>query len=90
MVGHVKIYKYEVPLLQRHNEVLLPQGAEPLAAGKQGAAYVMWVKVNLIPNRQYERRYFTWVGTGHDFPDTWEHVATLIDEPFVWHLMEER
>lgn len=83
------IWKYEVPFLSRSHEVLLPQGAEPLTAGKQGSAYVMWVRVNLLAN-QLESRNFTWVGTGHEFPETWVHVGTIQDEPFVWHLMEVR
>ncbi len=83
------VWKYEVPLLSRRHEVLLPQGAVPLAAGKQGSAYVMWAKVDPVGG-QIERRYFTWVGTGHTFPSYWEHVDTVVDGPFVWHLMEER
>jgi len=32
-------------------------------------------------------RLFTIVGTGAPHPDSYEHLATVFDPPFVWHLM---
>jgi hypothetical protein len=28
-------------------------------------------------------------GTGHEIPDDWEHVGTVQDGEFVWHIFEE-
>jgi hypothetical protein len=38
------------------------------------------------------RREFTVVGTGHPFPDDWQHVGTALAAggALVWHVMEVR
>lgn len=36
--------------------------------------------------RRVKLRFF---GTGHEIPDGWTHVGTVVTNPFVWHLYAE-
>lgn len=48
--------------------------------------FYIWVEGNIAaPKRE---RHFAIVGTGHGIEPTYQHLATAIDDAFVWHLYE--
>lgn len=38
----------------------------------------------------FTERKFMVIGTGAEYTDEWEYVASMIDSPFVWHLIERK
>ena len=90
------VYKYPGFQLQDH-EVMLPVGAKFLhwQASPDGQFFgplSAWFEVDT--DAPLEPRVFTVFGTGHPIPaDADElkfvHLATRIDDPFVWHLYEK-
>lgn len=92
--GARTVYKY-AEILADTVTLDLPVGARVLrvetARHRTQArdALVFWAQVDRdVPT---ERRTFRVFGTGHDMPDdvALEHVATVMDGPFVWHVFEE-
>jgi len=52
----------------------------------QNKQLCFWAVVN--PGDKETVREFMVVGTGHNFASTFDHVGTVQDPPFVWHLLE--
>lgn len=93
--GARTVYKY-AEILADTVTLDLPVGARilhvapsPAIAYGEQDALVFWVQIERdVPT---ERRTFRVFGTGHDMPDdvALEHVATVMDGRFVWHVFEE-
>ncbi len=80
----MKIYKYDVPFgaISAHRIYENPQF---VLAGIQDEIPRIWAKVS---GGERMIRKFTVVGTGHEFPDGWEHIGSFQHGSFVWHIME--
>lgn len=46
---------------------------------------MVWAEANV---HQPKTRIFEVFGTGHTVPEEAEHVCSVIDGPFVWHIYE--
>ena len=91
-----RIYKYEF----KKGSVEMPIGAKILSIQDQDHRLHIfqddrlddrlhiWALVDT--DAEYEFRYFTIVGTGHDFPeaDDYTYINTIQDRSFVWHIFE--
>ena len=70
---------------------MLPEGAQ-FVAGRMGAydTIDLWAEVDTEAERR-DRRVRVY-GTGHEQGDVdeFDHVATVFDGPFVWHVYVER
>lgn len=84
------VHKFLVPFadpeagplpVSRHAPVRLT-GLDP-RTGKPA----VWIEVETT-NPPGERRMAVF-GTGHELPDGWVHVGSMIDGSFVWHIYEE-
>jgi hypothetical protein len=80
-----RIYKYE---LKDGRGVEMPIGAKVLTIQTQNGLPYIWALVDT--DVECDFRYFTIVGTGHDFPeaDDFTYINTIQDGPFVWHIFE--
>jgi hypothetical protein len=80
-----RIYKYE---LKDGRGVEMPIGAKVLTIQTQNGLPYIWALVDT--DAECDFRYFTIVGTGHDFPnaDDFNYISTIQDVPFVWHIFE--
>lgn len=83
----MKIYKYvldfKLPVIR------LPYGAKFLHAGYQNRDLCLWYLVD--PEATEIKQKFKVIGTGHDVPDHLyhNHLFTVQDPPFVWHIFQE-
>lgn len=64
-----------------HSEV------EPLTKNSR-QRITLWVDVPDENNPLTRTRSFLVVGTGHGIPVHAQHLKTIFDSPFVWHLLE--
>lgn len=81
------IWKFEIPINDEYTEITMPMGARIVHVGYQHTdALFFWAIVDKDMPKQH--RTFRVVVTGHEFPDRWMHVGTVLMEPFVWHLLE--
>lgn len=78
------VYKYPLDL-NRETTVHLVAPAKVVHFGKQGSLYCVWVE-HPISGRPDTTITFYVVGTGHPIPEGYEHVQSIFDGPFVWHL----
>lgn len=75
------VYKYPVSF---GLVVSVPGPAKPVLFARQGEMLYAWIE---HPREAEEVTLaFVVVGTGHDVPDGMEHVQSLVDGDFVWHL----
>lgn len=80
------IFKY--PVRHGHiNRLTLPEPCDILHVGLQSGVVTMWARVPPTPVRTRDR-YFQVVGTGQPFPKSAEHLGTVQDGGYVWHLIE--
>jgi hypothetical protein len=80
-----RIYKYE---LKDGRGIEMPIGAKVLTIQTQNGLPYIWALVDT--DAECDFRYFTIVGTGHDFPeaDNFTYINTIQDGQFVWHIFE--
>lgn len=80
-----RIYKYK---FEDGRPVEMPIGAKILSIQTQNDRPYIWALVDI--DVECEFRYFSIVGTGHDFPeaDDFTYINTIQDGPFVWHIFE--
>lgn len=80
------VHKFGVPF--GVSKLPLPEGSKCVHIGAQGGRVVMWVEVTV------DAATTDWtlllVGTGHQLPEDveYEHLGTVIIEPFVWHVYQ--
>ena len=81
------IWKYAVD----DGPVSMPSGARILSVQVQRGDLTLWAEVD--SDAPAEIRRFRVYGTGHELPRGLgyqdSHIATVQDEPFVWHVYEE-
>lgn len=84
--GVKTIYKYTVSVYTPR--VRVPAGATVLFVGTDpGNGYpAIWMELD--PEAEYEDRYYTFIGTGHDVPVGGRYIGSTISDPFVWHVYE--
>lgn len=81
------IWKFDLVPLDDLVTVPLPDGAVILDVQMQRAKLCLWARVN--PNCEVVPRTFAIYGTGRPMFDVeQEHVATIQDGAFVWHIFE--
>jgi hypothetical protein len=82
------IWKYPIYFGAQTTELDMPMGAKVIAAAMQDNVPTVWAWVD--PERPVVRRRIAIVGTGLGAPeyDEAEHVATVLDGPFVWHVFD--
>jgi len=65
----------------------MPEGAQIIHADIVSGAGVIYVWAIVDPAATLLTYEFILRGTGHQLPDYFgEHIATVLDTPFVWHL----
>lgn len=71
-------------------ELEMPVGAIIRHVARKDYGNAMWVEVDEHADK--EMRRFIWYGTGwtHAIGHTEWHVATLLLDPYVWHLYERK
>ena len=77
------VYKYRVDGFVNYYTV--PAPAKPLFFALQGGTPYVWVE-HPINSEEAVELIFVTVGTGHVIPEGAEHIGSLIDGAFVWHL----
>lgn len=81
------VWKFPIEIDRDTIEVLMPQGAVILDVQKQHDQVCLWAQVD--SDAPQVARYFSVVGTGHRIPNgKMNHVGTVQDGTFVWHLFE--
>lgn len=78
------IYKWNVVLGE--NIIQFPD-AECVFFGFQDGSLMMWAVVDPDLADCGETAFIV-VGTGHLYPQSWEHQGSVIAGSFVWHLMK--
>lgn len=88
------IYKWRIPVADGPVPLALPADARLLHAEMALRGDVLtdhtielWT-LNEAEAAAIEQRWFIVRGTGHPTPEDAEHVATMRDGAFVWHLFE--
>jgi hypothetical protein len=84
------IYKWSIPINDTATRIELPTDAYITHVAKQrkDGFVTFWYLCSDEPGG-YEFRTFKVVGTGQEFENKWAHVGTVLDGPFVWHLLED-
>lgn len=77
------VYKYPLDLVGE-TTVRCAAPAKPVHFARQDGEYFVWVEHALGPASTTIT--FVVAGTGHPIPEGFEHVQSIIDPPFVWHL----
>lgn len=83
------VHKWRLPVTDGPFPIALPVGSQLLHAEMaHGPSHdiEMWAEVETGMNA--EQRWFIVRGTGHPVPDDAEHIASMRDGAFVWHLFE--
>lgn len=82
------VWKFQVPIDGQAHSFQVPRSAELAHVGMQtrGAVMVWLVVYTEAPIEEMKLRVF---GTGQEIPEPWEHVGTVQDDEFVWHVFEE-
>lgn len=70
----------------------MPIHANPISAMVQGGALFVWAEVD--PDNRFFPHEFHVIGTGAVFPDfpadQLQHIGTVQDWPYVWHVYYRR
>lgn len=80
-----KVWKYH--LRERDRCIDVPYGAV-FRAVRLHPIDGAWLWFEVDPSANTEQREFRVFGTGHEIPDDAVYIATLFQDPFVWHLYE--
>ncbi len=80
------VYKYNLGL--GPNEITLPKDSKIVAFRMQEGKMCIWAVVYTMQPEEVRRLNVR--GTGQELFDNEEHIATLQDPPYVWHLFEEQ
>ena len=80
-----KVLKYELPI-DGTSHGMTPGKIVHVAPNPHTQDSVLvWIEVRPQPAGQSPSELIV-IGTGMSFNDEWEHVASIVDEPFVWHI----
>lgn len=83
-----RIWKFPVPMPGQVLDVCWPLGAEVAHVAWQLGQLYAWLRVN--PEAPKQHVSLATVGTGHPFPASAEHIGTVLDQHFVWHVLVAR
>lgn len=81
------IWKY--PLRESVTELEFPAGSKVVHVGVQGSDICIWVEQSPDLTDGLFKRTFYIVGTGHPIPTGhahMDHMGTVMQSPFVWHI----
>lgn len=83
-----KVYKYQGYL---DSTLMLPLDSNIVHAlpDMDRGILTIWAEVDHPDSGHQEQRNLRVVGTGHVIPDSWEHIATSVQPPYVWHVYEK-
>ncbi len=83
------IYQYSLAHGGVVGQVLnLPFRARPIFACMQNGTPTIWVETETDTVITNPRRFSVYP-TGQRIPDTAKYVATIRDDPYIWHVYEE-
>ena len=83
------VWKYLLKISSAEQVLELPLGAKMVHVGLDPGASeggpTVWAEVDPDEARMIKHRF--WVhGTGHDIPPGRDHLGSVIDPPFAWHV----
>ena len=76
------IYKYTIT----RRPIEIHTNAVILHVDLQDQSYCLWALVDTT--NPLEQRQFDVVGTGWDYEDNMHYVGTILENAFVWHVVE--
>ena len=81
-----RVFKYAIE--HGRTTIGMPEGSTVVHVAMQDKHVTLWAEVT--DGGQPELREFLIVGTGQTIPDRvpFQHVGTVMDGPFVWHVYE--
>lgn len=82
------VWKFPLLLAPGPQEIDMPKGAEIVLVHMQAELCFLWAVVN--PAADPEPRGFIIHGTGHQMDHDGQHVGSVMDGVFVWHVFELR
>jgi hypothetical protein len=77
------IWKYALAITDEQT-VTMPQDAEYLHVGMQNNVLYLWARVD--PASPVEHVPIRVAGTGHPVEGEWDHLGTVHDRQFIWHV----
>lgn len=82
------IWKFGLGMACTTYDIDMPEGAAVVHAAQQAGQFTVWALVDSEKPRT--RRTFAIYGTGWDItsPPNLRYIATLHEDPFVWHVFE--
>jgi hypothetical protein len=85
------IWKYELPRPGDPPKTYSWRFGTIVHVGKQGDTLMVWASVavpekDIAPPKEHRHDLMV-VGTGWEFDQEAEHVGTIFDGPFVWHVL---
>lgn len=83
------IYKY-ILTFGEPRVIDLPKDSKFVLAGFQNGNLCVWFEIETKNKSEIEQREFTIWPTGIEYPCNQQHVASLQDGSFVWHITERR
>jgi hypothetical protein len=82
------VFKYSIDILPgRIQEIELKKGWKFLSSQIQDRSICIWAEVD--PDEMPLTELFALIGTGWEIPIDSEHLATIQNPPFVWHLYKK-
>ena len=82
------IYKYAMPMPFSSGVVELPDGFKFVHVAMQGREIMGWAEVD--PSAKAWGRPFCTLPTGAAVPDRQDHIGTVLDGIYVWHVYGAR
>ncbi len=82
------IWKFPLEVTQSPQILLIPKGAKLLFIAMQEGKICLWME--LEQSAEKERRKFIVVGTGWELPPDRNYCGTVLVDPYVWHVFENR
>jgi len=86
----MKVLKYTIPDTPSYFKLELLESARLVKVGRQRGSIQAWFEVLDVDGELSIDKEFQIVGTGRNvgLPESWKHLYTYFDGPFVWHLYE--
>lgn len=81
-----KVFKYSLPVEDGPHTLTVPEYCAPVHVAMQHNRITIWAEV--FPDNPMVERVFFVHGTGHSINADHDHVGTVLDGSFVWHVYE--
>jgi hypothetical protein len=82
------IHKFPLSFTDGWQTVEMQSSVRPVLVAMQHGVPTLWCDVDADADGVAFKREFCVVGTGHTAPSDGEHVGSVIDGQFVWHIFE--